>query len=143
MIEGSVMRNLGIVFAAVLFCASVARAEVLDWNAVHQHDVIEILTTDSDGAARETKVWVAALDDRGFVRTNDSRWFQNLVRDPNGAVRFGDAGYPVHANVVRDPALRARVDAAFAERYPFFTWFSRLFGRNGGVNCLELTAREP
>ncbi len=143
MIEGSVMRNLGIVFAAVLFCASVARAEVLDWNAVHQHDVIEILTTDSDGAARETKVWVAALDDRGFVRTNDSRWFQNLVREPNAAIRLGGVEYPVRAEVVRDPALRARVDEVFAAKYPLSMWVAGLFGRNGGVNCVAFSAREP
>lgn len=76
------MRNLAIVFAAVVLGAGVARAEAVDWNAAHEHDVIEILTTDPDGAPRETKVWVAALEGRGYVRTNDSRWFQNLEREP-------------------------------------------------------------
>jgi hypothetical protein len=137
------MRNLGVAFAAVLLSAGVARAEALDWNSVHQHDVIEILTTDPDGATRETKAWVAALDSHGYMRTNDSRWFQNLVRDPNATIRVGDLEYPVRAEVVRDAALRARVDAVFAEKYPISTRFSQLFGRSGGVNCLELSAREP
>ena len=137
------MRNLAIVFAAVVLGAGVARAEAVDWNAAHEHDVIEILTTDPDGAARETKVWVAALEDRGYVRTNDSRWFQNLVREPNASIRFGDAEYHVRAEVVRDAALRARVDAVFAEKYPLSMWIAGIFGRTGGVNCVAFSAREP
>lgn len=137
------MRNLAIAFAAVLLAAAVARAEAVDWSAAHEHDVIEILTSDPDGAGRETKVWVAALDGRGYVRTNDSRWFQNLVREPNAAIRFGDAEYPVRAEVVRDPALRARVDTVFAAKYPLSMWIAGIFGRTGGVNCVAFSAREP
>jgi len=137
------MRTLGVACATVLLSAGVARAETVDWNAAHQHDVIEILTTDPDGAARETKVWVAALDGRGYVRTNESRWFQNLEREPNAAIRFGDTEYPVRAEVVRDAALRARVDAVFAEKYPISMWVAGLFGRSGGVNCVAFSAREP
>ena len=123
------MRNLAIAFAAVPLGAGVAPAEAVDWNAA--------------GALRETKVWVAALDGRGYVRTNDSRWFQNLVREPNAAIRFGDAEYPVRAEVVGDAALRARVDAVFAEKYPFSMWVAGIFGRSGGVNCVAFSAREP
>jgi hypothetical protein len=137
------VRFATLIAALLPFAAAAASAEPVNWNAAAEHDVIEVLSTDPDGALRESKVIVAALDGRGYVRTNDSRWFQNLVRDPNGAVRFDDTEYPVRAEVVGDPALRARVDAVFAERYPLFTWFSRLFGRNGGVNCLALSAREP
>ena len=130
-------------FAIVLTTASAASAGAVEWSAAHQYDVVEILSTDPDGALRETNVWVAALDGHGYVRTNDSRWFQNLVRDPNAQIRFGDVAYPVRAELIRDTALRARVDAVFAGKYPISTWFSLLFGRTGGVNCLELTAREP
>ena len=137
------MRLAILVFAVVLGTASAASAGAVEWSAAHEHDVVEILSIDPDGARRETNVWIAALDGHGYVRTNDSRWFQNLVRDPNGAIRFGGAEYPVRAAVVRDAALRARVDAVFAEKYPISTWFSRLFGRSGGVNCLELSAGEP
>ena len=137
------MRNLAIAFAAVLLGAGVARAEAVDWSAAHEHDVIEILTTDPDGAPRETKVWVAALEGRGYVRTNDSRWFQNLEREPNAAIHFGDTKYLVRAEVVRDAALRARVDAVFAAKYPLSMWIAGLFGRSGGVNCVAFSAREP
>ena len=128
--------------AALLFCvASVARAEAVDWNAANQHDVIELLTTDADGKPRETKVWVAELDGRGYVRTNDSRWYQNFVRDPNGVIRYGDAEYPIRAEVVSDDALRTRVDEVFAKKYPLSMWVAGLFGRRGGDNCLALSAR--
>ncbi len=132
-----------LVVAVVLTTASAASAAVVDWSAAHEHGVVEILSNDPDGALRETNVWVAALDGHGYVRTNDSRWFQNLVRDPNAQIRFGDVAYPVRAELVHDTALRARVDAVFAEKYPISTWLSRLFGRTGGINCLELSAREP
>ena len=127
---------------ALLVClAGGARADAVDWNAANQHDVIELLTTDPDGEARETKVWVAELDGRGYVRTNDSRWYQNFVRDPDGMIRYGDAEFPIRAEVVSDEALRERVDAVFAKKYPFSMWIAGIFGRRGGDNCLVLSAR--
>jgi hypothetical protein len=128
--------------AALLFAlAGGARAESVDWDAANQHDVVELLTTDADGKARETSVWVAELDGRGYVRTNDSRWYQTFVRDPEGAIRYGDAEFPIRAEVVTDEALRERVDAVFANKYPFSMWVAGLFGRRGGDNCLALSAR--
>jgi hypothetical protein len=128
--------------AALLFCvAAVAQAEAIDWNAANQHDVIELLTTDADGKPRETKVWIAELDGHGYVRTNDSRWYQNFVREPDGVIRYGDAEYPIRAEVVTDDALRTRVDEVFAKKYPLSMWVAGLFGRRGGDNCLALSAR--
>ena len=126
---------------ASLAAGGAARAASLDWSATREHDVVEIVSTDPDGQRRETKVWVAELDGRGYVRTNDSRWYQNLSRDPNGAIKFGGAEYPVRAEVVNDDALRTRVDGAFAEKYPLSTKVMGWFGRRGGDNCLALTAR--
>lgn len=136
--------KFGILLAVLIpFAAEAASAEPVNWDATAQHDVIEILTTDPDGDARETKVWVAALDGRGFVRTNDSLWFQNLVREPDATIRIDDDAYPVRADLVRDAALRVRVDEVFAKKYPLSMWIAGLFGRTGGVNCVAFTAREP
>jgi hypothetical protein len=127
--------------AALLFCvAAVAHAEPVDWNAANQHEVIELLTTDPDGKPRETKVWIAEMDGRGYVRTNDSRWYQNFVRDPNGVIRYGGAEFPIRAEIVKDDALRARVDAVFAKKYPLSMKIAGFFGRHGGDNCLALSA---
>jgi len=127
---------------ALLFCvAGTARAEAVDWSTASENDVIELLTTDADGKPRETKVWIAELDGRGYVRTNDSRWYRNFVRDPNGRIRYGGAEHPIRAEVVKDAALRERVDAVFAKKYPLSMWIAGLFGRHGGDNCLALSAR--
>ncbi len=135
------MRPLALGVALLVCVAGAAHAAGLDWNAANQNDVIELLTTDADGKARETKVWVAELEGRGYVRTNDSRWFQNFVRDPNGLIRYGGAEFPIRAEVVEDAALRERVDAVFAKKYPLSMWVAGLFGRRGGDNCLALSAR--
>jgi hypothetical protein len=74
------MRNLAISFAAVLLAAGVARAEAVDWNAAHEHDVIEILTSDADGETRETKVWVAALVGSAPARSRAAAMMMKSVR---------------------------------------------------------------
>ena len=127
--------------ALLLGCAGAAQAADLDWSAASANDVIELLTTDPAGQPRETKVWIAELDGRGYVRTNDSHWYRNFVRDPNGGIRYGGAEYPIQAEVVKDAALRERVDAVFAKKYPLSMWIAGLFGRHGGDNCLALSAR--
>ena len=135
------MKRAAIAGALLLFAAAAARADAVDWSAASENDVIELLTVDRDGQPRETKVWIAELDGRGYVRTNDSRWYRNFVRDPNGRIRYGGAEYPIRAEVVQDPALRERVDAVFAKKYPLSMWIAGLFGRRGGDNCLALSAR--
>jgi hypothetical protein len=135
------VKRAAIACALLLVAAAPASAGAVDWSAANQHDVIELLTSDADGKPRATKVWIAELDGRGYVRTNDSRWYQNFVRDPEGAIRYGDAEFPIRAEVVTDEALRERVDAVFANKYPFSMWVAGLFGRRGGDNCLALSAR--
>jgi hypothetical protein len=135
------VRRAALGLALLLGTAGVASADALDWNVATQNDVIELLTMDADGKPRETKVWIAELDGRGYVRTNDSRWFRNFVRDPNGMIRYGDAEYPIRAVVVKDAALRERVDAEFAKKYPLSMKLAGFFGRHGGDNCLALSGR--
>ena len=139
--EARVVTRAAIAGALLLFTAAPASADAVDWSAAAANDVIELLTVDPDGQARETKVWIAELDGRGYVRTNDSRWFQNFARDPDGMIRYGGAAYPIRAEVVTDAAQRERVDAVFAKKYPRSTWVMSLFGRHGGDNCLALSAR--
>jgi hypothetical protein len=137
---GAIVKSV-LAVALLLGCAGAAHAEGVDWRAASENDVIELLTVDPDGQPRETKVWIADLDGRGYVRTNDSRWFHNFMRDPNGRIRYGGAEYPITAEVVKDAALRERVDAVFAKKYPLSMWIAGLFGRHGGDNCLALSAR--
>jgi hypothetical protein len=47
----------------------------------------------------------------------------------------------LRAEVVTGAALRERVDAVFAKKYPLSMWVAGLFGRHGGDNCLALSSR--
>jgi hypothetical protein len=104
-------------------------------------DVVTVMTTDADGDPRETPVWIAVLDDRGYVCTNDSRWFENLSRESSFALEIGETRLAMRAEAIHDPALRARVDEAFRAKYPWGRWLMELFGGTGGKHCLGLSPR--
>ena len=112
-----------------------------DWSGIDAHEVVEVLTTDADGDARETPVWLVVVDQRGFVCTNDTRWFANLQRDPHFELRAGDAEHALRAEAIDSGELRARVDAAFRAKYPWGRWLMELFGGDGGDHCLALAPR--
>ena len=127
--------------ALLSFSTAVASAAELDWETANEHSVIELITVDPDGDVRETKVWMAVFDGRGYVRTNDSRWFQNIERDPDLTLRLDDGDYPIRAEVRTDPALRERVDDVFREKYGWQVRVMEVFGGDGGDNLLGLSAR--
>ena len=91
----------------------------LDWTPFQEEDVVEILTTDEDGDARETKVWIVVVDAAGYVRTNDSRWLANIRRGSEVALRRDGSTTFVQATPHDDAALRDRVEQAFVEKYGF------------------------
>jgi hypothetical protein len=130
------VRNTPLAVAIALLGAG--RALATDWNAIDTHDVIELVTRDADGDLRETPVWIAVVDGRGFVCTNDSRWFENLERDPAVVLRAGETEHPLRAEEIHDDALRDRVDEAFRAKYPWGRWLMELFGGTGGKHCLAL-----
>jgi len=116
----SVRPILGFWFAAaasLLFAATSAAADI-DWAAVADVDTVHVLTTDDDGDARTTKIWLVVLDGHGYIRTSRrTTWGKNVARDPDIALRIGDTDYPVRATFIVDEAERARIVAAFEEKY--------------------------
>ncbi len=122
-----------IVFVAGLACASgpvpVAQ-EPIDWRAVDDLWSLHIVTVDPDGDERVTRIWVAIVDGEGTLRTGDSRWWQNLERDPNCRIRLLKIEYPVRVEFVMEHEDKARIDDAFVEKYG---WLERiLFRRERG-----------
>jgi hypothetical protein len=132
---------LSLATAVFLTAAGGARAQSPDWNAVAAEDTIEIVTHDADGALRETTVWLGVVDATGYVRTSDSRWSENIGRDPDVVVRIAGTDYPLRAESTTDPALRARVNEVFRAKYGFMDRMLSWFGNDGGKVCYALVPR--
>lgn len=120
-------RSIGALSILAFFaCATVPAATgPLDWAAVADVSTPVIVTVDPDGDVRDTKLWLVVVDGQGYIRTSETRWFRNIERDPNVVLRIGGAAYPLRAKLVMDPELRARINAAFYEKY----WMERLLLR--------------
>jgi hypothetical protein len=102
---------------AVALVAWSATAHATDLTPYQEDWVVEIITLDPDGERRETKVWVAVLDDAAYVRTNDSRWLANIRRLPDVLLRTRQQEESFGAEVDDDKALYDRVEEAFQEKY--------------------------
>jgi hypothetical protein len=102
---------------AALWLPLAAAAEGPDWDAVRDVGTIEVVTHDEDGDVRETTVWFAVVDGQGFIRTGGSTWGENISRDPHLVLRIEGVEYPLRADFIEDEALRARIIAAFREKY--------------------------
>jgi hypothetical protein len=96
---------------------STAYADELDWERVAAVRVIEVVTTDEDGDDRETKVWFVLIDGVPYLRTNDSRWLENIRRDPGVVIRIDEIEYVHLAHEVTTPELIEQVDAATRAKY--------------------------
>jgi hypothetical protein len=107
-----------VAIAPLLFAAAPATAADLDWAAVADVETVHVLTTDEDGDARVTKIWLVVIDGVGYIRTSRrTAWGRNVERDPDIALRIGDIDYPVRATFIVDEAERARIVAAFEAKY--------------------------
>ena len=109
-----------IVLVAGLACASgpvsVAKGPI-NWGDATDRWSLHIITVDVDGDERVTRIWLALVDGEGTLRTGDSRWWQNLERDPNCRIRLLGIDYPLRAEFVTEHEEKARIDDAFAEKY--------------------------
>jgi hypothetical protein len=103
-----------------------------DWNAVAAVERVEILTSDEDGETRETTVWLAVVDGQGYVRTGNTTWGENVLRNPEVKLRIEAAEYALRAELVEDEALRARIQQTFRDKYGFSDSMVAVFHMGGG-----------
>ncbi len=133
---------VGLLLAAA--CATLPVVEApsseLDWQAVSDVGVIEILTADPDGERRRTQVWFVQVDGATYLRTSDSRWLANLRRDADVTVRMRGVDYPQRAQVVDDPRIVDGVDRATRVKYGFQDTLVGLV-QMGPVNVIRLDPR--
>jgi hypothetical protein len=110
-------RWAGVALGLLVFGPSAA--EALDWAPLRDVGTVAVLTTDPDGETRETTVWIAVLDDAGYVRTGSSTWGDNVVRSPELLLRAAGATHPMRVEFVEDDSERERIAQAFREKYGF------------------------
>ena len=104
----------------LLFGASAASAQSPDWSRYKDAETVVIVTTDEDGAVRETTIWLCVLDGQGYVRTGSfSVWGENVQRTPEVKLRVDGAELALRAERVSDPTQIERLMAAFHEKYGF------------------------
>ena len=121
-----VLLTLLLVSAFGWLAAGAAGAAEPDWPGLAEAKTVYVLTTDEDGDARETKIWMSVVDGTPYIRTSrSSRWGDNVERNPEIALRVGETLYPLHAQFIDEADERARIVAAFEEKYgsnPFLNW---------------------
>jgi hypothetical protein len=135
---------LTILFLFTLACASLpvpVATRPIDSNVLREDWSIHVVTIDPDGAERVTRVWIALEDGDPTIRTNESRWWSNLERDPAIRIRVNDTDYLFESESVLEFANRARIDEAFQAKYG--GWERVLFPQDRGrthVNYARLRA---
>lgn len=106
--------------------AGPAGAEEPDWSRMADAETVYVLTRDEDGDVRETKIWMSVVDGTPYIRTSrSSRWGDNIERNPEIVLRVENREYPLLARFVEEADERARIVAAFEEKYgsnPILNW---------------------
>jgi hypothetical protein len=102
---------------APLLLAAPAPADSPDWESLAAVKVIEVVTKDADGDLRETKVWFVLVDGVPYLRTQGSRWLENLRRDPNLVLRIEGREYGARAEEIPGDEIVETVDRASVEKY--------------------------
>jgi hypothetical protein len=126
---------------APLLAALPARADTPDWESLADVKVIEVVTQDADGDLRETKVWLVLVDGEPYLRTGDTRWLENLRRDPNLVLRIEGREYEARVEEVPGDEIVEKVDRASLEKYG---WQERMIHpfRMSKPEILKLLPRE-
>lgn len=136
------IRNAIVTGATVLAwsLAAPASAEV-DWTAAAGVEEIQALTTDEDGSARETTIWLLVLDGQGYIRTSQSTtWGGNVERNPDIALRIEGQEYALRASFVTDEPLRERIGQGFREKYGWTDGVLDIF-RAGDARIMRMDPR--
>jgi hypothetical protein len=126
---------------ALVGCASVPpsppAAVPPDWSSLASEETIQVVTRDEDGGVRETTVWLVVVDGVGTIRTGNTHWYQNLMRDPALKVRMGGLEYAMRIEPVTDAETRRRINAVYRAKYKVQDQTVQLF-RGVDLNMLRL-----
>lgn len=127
-------RSMTLVFLLSLACASVPHSvasDPVDWGTIGGDWSYLVVTIDPDGDERVTRVWIALSDGDLTIRTNESRWWSNLERDPTIRIRVAGIDHLYRAEPVENLDGRVQIDEAFFEKYG--RWESTFFPGDRGA----------
>jgi hypothetical protein len=112
--------------------------------AGEQTEVAVLRTHDDAGQPFDTKMWVVDVDGSSYVRIGrpGRGWGERAKTHPEVDLIRGDVTVPCTAAVVEDPALRAKIDDAFAAKYGWVDWWYGVVVRPHPV-ALRLEPRPP
>ncbi|MDG2332955.1 MAG: DUF2255 family protein [Myxococcota bacterium] len=119
--------KIALIATFVIALAGIASAEYPDWNRLTNVQVIDVLTFDQDGALRETPVWFVLLNGEAYLRTSNSRWLENLRRDPKFRLKIEDKIYQARAEEISDQSMVEKVDIASQRKYGWQEYLINLF----------------
>jgi hypothetical protein len=110
-------RSLALVGALSMLAMAAAASEPPDWKSFADVETVSVATTNPEGTLRYTTVWLVVVEGRGYLRTGDTTWGANVVRDPNVKLKIGEQEFPLRVDFVEAEDERALVTAAFNQKY--------------------------
>jgi hypothetical protein len=117
--------SFALVGVLAVLATAAAAGEPPDWNALADVETVSVATNNPDGTVRYTTVWLVVVDGRGYIRTGNTTWGANVVRDPHVKLEMSDQEYALRADFVEAEDERALVTAAFNAKYG---WTDTLLG---------------
>ena len=99
-------------------------------NEINDRWSLHVVTNDEDGAERVTRIWIAMLGGDPTIRTNESRWWANVERDPQLRIRLSGIDHLFRVTPIPKRETRALIDDVFLEKYG--GWERLLFPQERG-----------
>ncbi len=114
------MRRIALIGLSGLFLLALGT-----YIAGEQTELAVLRTYDDVGATHDTKLWVADIDDRPYVRIGRAgrSWGERLQAPPEVELIRAGATVPCTATIVTDEAVHRAVNEAFAVKYGWVDWW--------------------
>jgi hypothetical protein len=109
--------SLLLALLAVPLAFASAAADPPRWDQIAGVDTVSVVTNNGDGTERYTTVWLVVVGERGYLRTGDTTWGANVVREPRIRLIVGRDEYPLRVEFVEAEDERTLVTEAFNAKY--------------------------
>jgi hypothetical protein len=114
------IRRIALVLLSGLFLLGLGT-----YLAGERTEVGVLKTYDAAGTSYQTKMWVVDLDGHAYVRIGrpGRGWGERVKAHPDVELERNGASAAYTAALVTDPAQRAAIDQAFADKYGWVDWW--------------------